>query len=83
MSPLSVGHSQLRKLPSHFASRRLNRLFLLELDIEELDGRVVVPALRPQHVVLTLIAVGVGFAISTALALLASTATGCGASSGR
>jgi osmoprotectant transport system permease protein len=52
-----------------FACERANRLFCPNWVSRNWDG-VLWPALR-QHVVLTLIAVSIGFAISTALALIA------------
>lgn len=54
---------------SSFACERANRLFCSDW-VSRNWGTVLWPALR-QHVVLTLIAVGIGFAISTALALVA------------
>jgi osmoprotectant transport system permease protein len=54
---------------SSFACERANRLFCPNWVSRNWDG-VLWPALR-QHVVLTLIAVSIGFAISTALALIA------------
>ncbi|HWF53478.1 MAG TPA: ABC transporter permease [Solirubrobacteraceae bacterium] len=55
--------------PSSFACERANRLFCTHWFTQNW-GSVLWPALR-QHVVLTLIAIAFGFAISTALALLA------------
>ena len=52
-----------------FACERANRLFCAGWVSRNWDG-VLWPALR-QHIVLTLIAVSIGFAISTALALIA------------
>jgi osmoprotectant transport system permease protein len=54
---------------SSFACERANRLFCSDW-VSRNWSPVLWPALR-QHVVLTLIAVGIGFAISTALALTA------------
>ncbi len=54
---------------SSFACERANRLFCSDW-VSRNWGSVLWPALR-QHIVLTLIAVGVGFAISTTLALIA------------
>jgi osmoprotectant transport system permease protein len=54
---------------SSFACERANRLFCPDW-VSRNWGTVLWPALR-QHIVLTLIAVAVGFAISTALALIA------------
>jgi osmoprotectant transport system permease protein len=54
---------------SSFACERANRLFCSDW-VSRNWGSVLWPALR-QHIVLTLIAVGVGFAISTTLALVA------------
>ena len=55
--------------PSSFACERANRLFCSHW-VSQNWGKVLWPALR-QHVVLTLIAISIGFVISTALALLA------------
>jgi len=55
--------------PSSFACERANRLFCSDW-VSANWSTVLWPALR-QHIVLTLIAVAIGFAISTALALLA------------
>jgi osmoprotectant transport system permease protein len=55
--------------PSSFACERANRLFCTDW-ISRNWSSVLWPALR-QHVVLTVIAVSIGFAISTALALVA------------
>lgn len=55
--------------PSAYACERANRLFCWDWFSRNWDG-VMWPALR-QHIVLTVIAVGTGFAISTSLALLA------------
>jgi osmoprotectant transport system permease protein len=55
--------------PKSFACERANRLFCWDWLSKNWSG-VLWPALR-QHVVLTLIAVGIGFAIATTLALLA------------
>jgi osmoprotectant transport system permease protein len=54
---------------SSFACERANRLFCSSW-VSQNWSSVLWPALR-QHIVLTVIAVGIGFAISTALALLA------------
>jgi osmoprotectant transport system permease protein len=54
---------------SSFACERANRLFCSDW-VSRNWGTVLWPALR-QHVVLTLIAVSIGFVISTALALIA------------
>jgi osmoprotectant transport system permease protein len=55
--------------PSSFACERANRLFCTDW-VSRNWSTVLWPALR-EHVVLTLIAVSIGFAISTALALVA------------
>src|ERR1700756_2798320 len=55
--------------PSSFACERANRLFCSHW-FSQNWSRVLWPALR-QHVVLTVIAIVIGFAISTSLALLA------------
>jgi osmoprotectant transport system permease protein len=55
--------------PSSYACERANRLFCSDW-VSRNWGNVLWPALR-QHVVLTLIAVSIGFVISTALALIA------------
>lgn len=55
--------------PSSFACERANRLFCGGW-VSQNWSTVLWPALR-QHIVLTLIAVGIGFAISTVLALIA------------
>jgi osmoprotectant transport system permease protein len=55
--------------PSSFACERANRLFCTHWLSDNWSG-VLWPALR-QHIVLTLIAVAIGFAISTTLALIA------------
>jgi osmoprotectant transport system permease protein len=55
--------------PSSFACERANRLFCWDW-VSKNWGSVLWPAVR-QHVVLTLIAVAIGFAISFSLALLA------------
>jgi osmoprotectant transport system permease protein len=55
--------------PSHFSCERANRLFCWGW-FKQNWGSLLWPALR-QHVVLTVIAVAIGFAISLALALLA------------
>jgi osmoprotectant transport system permease protein len=55
--------------PSSFACERANRLFCSDWVSRNWSG-VLWPALR-QHIVLTVIAVTIGFVISTALALLA------------
>jgi osmoprotectant transport system permease protein len=55
--------------PSSFACERANRLFCSDW-VSRNWGTVLWPALR-QHIVLTLIAVAIGFVLSTALALLA------------
>ena len=55
--------------PKAFACERANRLFCWDWFSQNWDS-VLWPALR-QHVVLTVIAVAIGFAIATALALLA------------
>jgi osmoprotectant transport system permease protein len=52
-----------------YSCERANRLFCTRWFSQNWDG-VLWPALR-QHIVLTLIAVGIGFAISTTLALIA------------
>jgi osmoprotectant transport system permease protein len=54
---------------SSFACERANRLFCSDW-VSRNWGTVLWPALR-QHIVLTLIAIGIGFFISTALALIA------------
>jgi osmoprotectant transport system permease protein len=54
---------------SSFACERANRLFCSSWFSQNWDS-VLWPALR-QHVILTLIAVGIGFAISTTLAIIA------------
>jgi osmoprotectant transport system permease protein len=55
--------------PSKYACERANRLFCWGWLTKNWDG-VLWPALR-QHVILTVIAVGIGFAIASTLALLA------------
>jgi osmoprotectant transport system permease protein len=55
--------------PSTYACERANRLFCSGW-VSQNWSSVLWPALR-QHIVLTLIAVGIGFAISSALALIA------------
>lgn len=72
MTPLAVGANPV--IPSFgggssFACERANRLFCADW-VSRNWSPVLWPALR-QHVVLTLIAISIGFAISTTLALIA------------
>jgi osmoprotectant transport system permease protein len=72
MTPLAIAHPVIPSFggnPSAFACERANRLFCPDW-VSRNWSTVLWPALR-QHIVLTVIAVVIGFVISTALALVA------------
>ena len=72
MTPLALAHPVIPNFggsPSAFACERANRLFCPDW-VSRNWSTVLWPALR-QHIVLTVIAVAIGFVISTTLALVA------------
>jgi osmoprotectant transport system permease protein len=69
VNPVAVVIQSFGGSPSSFACERANRLFCSDW-VSRNWSTVLWPALR-QHIVLTLIAVSIGFVISTVLALIA------------